>query len=88
MEEKYCQSCAMPMGNTDALYGTESDGSKNGDYCKYCYENGDFTFHGSMEEMIEICVPHMVTNNSGMTAEAARQMLHGFFPMLKRWKKN
>lgn len=85
MEEKYCQCCAMPMGNTDEMYGTEKDGSKSADYCKYCYENGEFTFNGSMEEMIEICVPPMVENNPGMTQEQARDMMKKFFPMLKRW---
>lgn len=85
MEEKYCQCCAMPMGNTDEMYGTEKDGSKSADYCKYCYENGEFTFNGSMEEMIEICVPPMVENNPGMTQEQARDMMKRFLPMLKRW---
>ncbi len=85
MEEKYCQCCAMPMGNTDEMYGTEKDGSKSADYCKYCYENGEFTFNGSMEEMIGICVPPMVENNPGMTQEQARDMMKKFFPMLKRW---
>lgn len=35
MEQQFCQSCGMPMGTVD-LYGTETDGSKNADYCKYC----------------------------------------------------
>lgn len=83
---KFCQSCGMPMGDTDELYGNEATGEKNGDYCKYCYENGAFTFEGTMEEMIEICVPPMVEGNSGMTAEKAREMMQGFFPMLSRWK--
>ncbi|MHC1772186.1 MAG: zinc ribbon domain-containing protein [Flexilinea sp.] len=26
MEEKYCQSCAMPMGSADEMYGTNADG--------------------------------------------------------------
>lgn len=43
MEQQFCQSCGMPMGAAD-LYGTETDGSKNTDYCKYCYEHGAFTF--------------------------------------------
>ena len=25
MEEKYCQCCSMPMGDTDDLYGTNDD---------------------------------------------------------------
>lgn len=86
MQEKYCQSCAMPMGGTDELYGTESDGVKSPDYCKYCYENGAFTFNGSMQEMIEICIPPMVESNPGMTAESAREMMNQFMPALTRWK--
>ena len=39
MEEKHCQCCCMPMGDTDDLYGTNEDGSKSKDYCKYCYVN-------------------------------------------------
>lgn len=86
MEQKFCQSCGMPMNNEE-LYGTEADTSKSADYCKYCYERGSFTFDGGMEEMIEICVPNMVEGNPGMTKDKARTMMRQFFPMLKRWKK-
>lgn len=87
MVEKYCQSCAMPMGDTDEMYGTNSDGTKNDDYCKYCYTEGKFTADISMEEMIEVCVPHMVAANSGMSEDLARNMMREYFPKLKRWKK-
>lgn len=87
MEEKYCQSCGMPMGETDELYGTNCDGSKNGDYCKYCYDGGAFAADCSMEEMIEFCVPIMAGENSGMSEEEARGMMRQFFPNLKRWKE-
>ncbi|WP_349947631.1 zinc ribbon domain-containing protein [Lacrimispora sp. BS-2] len=88
MEERYCQSCAMPMGTTDEMYGTNSDRSKSGDYCKYCFENGAFTANCTMDEMIEFCVPHMAAADSGMSADEARKMMRGFFPRLKRWKLN
>ena len=52
MEERNCQSCGMPMGPTDEHYGTEADGSKSKDYCKYCYQNGAFTADCTMGEMI------------------------------------
>ncbi|WP_330638486.1 zinc ribbon domain-containing protein [Anaeropeptidivorans aminofermentans] len=84
--QKFCQSCGMPMGDSDTLYGAESDGSKNTDYCKYCYENGCFTSNSTMDEMIEICIAPMVENNPGMTEKKAREMMQQFFPMLKRWK--
>ncbi len=87
MEEKYCQSCGMPMGETDEIYGTKADGGKNTDYCKYCYDNGAFTSDCTMDEMIEICVPHMASPESGMSEEKARSMMKGFFPELKRWKQ-
>jgi hypothetical protein len=87
MEEKYCQSCGMPMGETDENYGKETDGTKSKDYCKYCYENGEFTFNGSMEEMIEICVPHMASANPDMTEDKARNIMKEWFPTLKRWSK-
>lgn len=86
MEEKYCQSCGMPMGATEELYGTEADGSKSQIYCQYCYDKGAFTFNGTMEEMIEICVPPMVAANENMTEDKARAMMREFFPVLERWR--
>jgi hypothetical protein len=86
MKEAFCQSCGMPMGLTDDLYGTEKDGSKSCDYCKYCYEDGEFTFQGTMEEMIESCVKPMAENNSDMSEDVARDMMKQFLPTLKRWK--
>lgn len=82
MEERYCQCCGMPMGDTKELYGTEKDGSRSVDYCKYCYEHGAFTSDCTMEEMIEFCVPMM----EEMKPEEARKMMQEFFPHLKRWK--
>ncbi|HWQ51279.1 MAG TPA: zinc ribbon domain-containing protein [Terriglobales bacterium] len=86
MEERFCQSCGMPMGRSDELYGTEKDGGKSADYCKYCYENGAFTSQCTVDEMVEICVPPMVEHSPGMTADAARTMMRQFLPTLKRWK--
>ena len=40
MEQKFCQSCGMPL--TDEILGTNADGSKNEDYCIYCYKDGKF----------------------------------------------
>ena len=87
MEEKYCQSCGMPLGNTDELKGKNADGGTNEDYCLYCFEDGKFTADVDMEEMIDICVPHMAEFHPKMTEEIARNMMREFFPHLKRWKK-
>lgn len=86
MQETYCQCCAMPMGQTDEMYGTEKDRRKSKDYCKYCYDKGEFTFHGTMEEMIDICVPHMVQANKNISEAEARDMMKKILPTLKKWK--
>jgi len=80
----FCQSCAMPM--TDSDYGSEKDGTKNKDYCKYCYENGEFTSDITMEEMIDFCIPK-TAQATGMSEKEARKMSEEIFPKLKRWMK-
>ena len=45
-----CQSCAMPLYSDD-VYGTNADGSKNEDYCKYCYVDGKFVGLNNMKYM-------------------------------------
>lgn len=87
MNEQLCQCCGMPMDQSGELYGTNADGSKNQEYCKYCYENGAILFQGTMEEMIEFCVPHMVEGSTNLTEEDARKMMKEFFPTLKYWKE-
>ena len=88
VEEKHCQSCGMPMGATDEMYGLNADGSKSEDYCEYCFENGKFKEDCTMDEMIEMCVPHVASEDSGMSGDEARKMMQEFFPTLKRWKQN
>ncbi|RBQ23112.1 hypothetical protein ALNOE001_11280 [Candidatus Methanobinarius endosymbioticus] len=41
MDIEFCQSCAMPMNKN--VNGTNDDGTKNKDYCMYCYQKGEFT---------------------------------------------
>ena len=76
MEKKFCQSCGMPMGSTDELYGTERDGTKSGDYCKYCYGGGAFTADCGMEEMMEFCVKPMVEHSPGILRRLDLRGLH------------
>ena len=86
MEGKFCQSCGMPMGTTDEMYGTEKDGTKSQDYCTYCYTDGAFTADCAMEEMAEFCVKPLMENSPGLTEDAARGMMLQILPGLKRWK--
>lgn len=89
MEMKFCQSCGMPLN--DENRGTNADGSKNDDYCMYCYQNGKFTNDCTMDEMIEFCAQFVDEVNKNMpkpmTKEEYKDMMRQYFPMLKRWKK-
>lgn len=66
MENKICQSCGMPITSNEQL-GKNKDGSINTDYCKYCYENGEFIDKVTMEEYIEMCSKY--GSQAGMTNE-------------------
>ena len=86
MQEKICQSCGMPMGETDEMYGTESNGSKSMDYCKHCYDKGAFTNPNvTLEEMIEFVASVMV-KDFGFSPEDAKEQCNAGLPTLKRWK--
>lgn len=86
-ELKICQSCGMPL--TDELLGTNADGSKNEDYCIYCYKDGAFTGDFTMEEMAEYCSMFVENYNKNtgldLTSCEYKQELLKFFPTLKRW---
>ncbi len=86
MEETYCQSCGMLLGRDSSLYGTNEDGSRNIEYCKYCYNEGAFTSDLTLSEMVDICVPQMLSENQGMKEDEARKLLRKLLPTLKRWE--
>jgi len=89
MEQKICQSCAMPLTSPE-LFGSNADGSQNTDYCAYCYKDGAFVQDMKMDEMIEHCVQFLdkFNHDSGqkLTREEAISQMQAFFPQLKRWK--
>jgi len=86
MQEKMCESCGMPMGETDEMYGTETNGTKSTDYCKFCYDNGAFTNPSvTLEEMIKIVADVMV-KDFGFEAQDALEQCNAGLPTLKRWK--
>lgn len=81
---QFCQSCGMPM--TEAgHFGTNKDGSKNDDYCQYCYQNGAFTAEMTMDEMIAFCAEHADEWGIPITKEQAIAQMKEQFPLLKRW---
>ena len=87
---QFCQSCGMPLTRVEDC-GTNADGSTNFDYCQYCYKDGHFLQDMTMDQMIEHCAQFVDEVNKNMpkpmTKEEYKQMMYGFFPMLRRWRK-
>lgn len=55
---KFCQSCGMPMN--EHVLGTNADGSKNEDYCMYCYKDGQFLQDCTMEVLTDAKSKEMI----------------------------
>ena len=81
---KLCQSCAMPLENAED-FGTNAEGSKNEEYCKYCFVNGAFNGDCTMDEMIETCIPFSLEADEYKNVDEARAAMRQSFPKLKRW---
>jgi len=80
-----CQSCGMPMQKNED-FGTNTDGSKNEEYCHFCYKEGRFTDEGiTMEEKIKKNIE--MAKKMGMPEEKAREMANNIIPKLKRWNE-
>ena len=45
-----CQCCGMPL--EDSSISREKDGTFNEDYCKWCYDGGNFTY-SSLPQLID-----------------------------------
>ncbi|GAB2806555.1 hypothetical protein GCM10027043_01770 [Ferruginibacter profundus] len=72
----------MPLDRPE-LAGTEKDGSKNQEYCIYCYQNGAFINPGMTLEEMKVLVKEqmekMKIDNNLITAAV------NILPTLKRW---
>ena len=71
-EMKFCQSCGMPL--TEDVLGTDADGSKNEDYCIYCYKDGAFTGDFTMEEMADFCAQFVDEFNKNTGQSLTREV--------------
>ena len=88
-KQPFCQSCGMPL--TDEIKGTNADGSRNENYCVYCYKNGKFVHDFTMTQMIEFCLQFLDQWNAQaglhLTPVQAKERMLQHFPHLKRWKE-
>lgn len=78
-----CQCCGMPLED-DTIMGRNNDGTRNEEYCKWCYADGTYTYN-NMDELIDVCVKNMVNEN--FTEEQARSYMKALLPQLDYWKR-
>ena len=84
MEEKLvCQSCSMPIMQNEHI-GTNKDGSRNSDYCVFCFKEGGFVQNMSLDEFIEHSL--QFASEVGMSTEDFRAYCNAKLPTLKRWQ--
>jgi len=80
-----CQSCEMPMAKPND-FGTNTDGTQNGDYCRHCWKKGGFSNKNlTLEKAIENNIPFLIRGGIAKTEEEARAILKESMPKLKRW---
>ena len=78
-----CQCCGMPLED-DASVSREPDGTLNEEYCKWCYNQGQFAY-SSMEELTSFLVEPM--SNENWPKEQARAYFEAQLPQLGHWRK-
>lgn len=76
-----CQCCGMPLD--DSIISKDPDGAFNEDYCKWCYNEGKFTYD-NMEDLIDFCASHM--SNENFSSNQVREYMKNILPELKYWK--
>lgn len=79
-----CQSCGMPLG--PGFFGTLMDNSETDEYCKFCFQKGEFTQPDlTVDEMINLSIDTML-NDLKMPPQQAEQLARSVIPSLKRWQ--
>lgn len=82
MPDHFCQSCGMIL--TPEECGTDADGHRTDRYCKWCFDQGEYTYETTMDAMIEDCAPRLA-QNTGMTRDEAVSLMGAVLPTLERW---
>ena len=80
---QFCQSCGIPL-NAEILKGTDNNGIKSNDYCKYCYENSDFKNpEMNLDDMKNVVKKYM---EERQLPDYMVQKAVNILPALRRWK--
>ena len=74
----------MPMESAED-FGFNADGSKNEEYCQFCWQDGEFTAKVELPEFIDAQVK-IAVEKMGMDESEARAVAETTLPELDRWR--
>lgn len=83
-QEPSCQCCGTPFSVPNMDKGANADGTENPNYCKWCYDNGQFA-SATMDDVIEKSAPYLM-QATGVTLDEAVSFMGALLPSLARWK--
>lgn len=83
MARQMCQSCGMPL-KTNAVKGTERDGSLSERYCEHCYQKGEFVWRDATVEQMQTYCMGILTKEKHWPSFLARWATNSI-PKLDRW---
>ncbi len=83
--DQLCQCCGTPFTIPNMPHGTNEDGTENLEFCKWCYDGGNFAYTNK-EELIEKTAPFLV-EATNMTRDEAVSFMGALVPHLEHWRK-
>ena len=84
-QEPACQCCGTPFSVPNMPKGADADGTENPNYCKWCYDGGEFA-NATMDDVIEKSAPYLM-QATGVSLDEAVSFMGALLPTLARWKK-
>ena len=85
-QEPACQCCGTPFSVPNMDKGADADGTENPNYCKWCYDGGEFA-SATMDDVIEKSAPYLM-QATGVSLDEAVSFMGALLPSLKRWKES
>ena len=85
-QEPTCQCCGTPFSVPNMPKGVDEDGTENPNYCKWCYDEGQFA-SATMDDVIEKSAPYLM-QATGVSLDEAVSFMGALLPTLARWKAN
>ena len=82
--KNFCQSCGMPLDNPEML-GTEKDGSRSSEFCKYCYQAGSFINPKMTLDEMKTLVANFLQKENAPASVVQHSV--NMLPGLKRWRQ-